>query len=125
MSSHAPLILDLGAACQRTAVSLVNAASIQWEAPPRPSRVGGIDPATAAAAGEPTERAKGTISNPTLDITANERRLKVRAAVIQAEHELAAFTRRAHELADDLDKALAEWAGEADEEPADTPEKSD
>lgn len=118
MSSHAPLITALGTSCQRAAVSLVNAAAVQWEAPPRPSRVGGIDPATAASASEPTERAKGTISNPTLDITANERRLKVRAAVIQAEVELAAFTRRADELADALDEALAEWSGEA----ADTPE---
>jgi hypothetical protein len=109
MASHAPLIIDLGAACQRAAVALVDAASIQWSAPPRPSRAGGINPDDAASATEPTERARGTISNPTLDIVANERRLKVRAAVVTAEAEFVSVTARMHELADELDKAREEW----------------
>lgn len=109
MPSHAPLITDLGAACQRAAVSLVDAAAIQWEAPPRPSRAGGINPDDAASASEPTERAKGTISNPTLDIVANERRLRVRAAVVSAEAEFAETSARMHAIADNLDAALAAW----------------
>lgn len=109
MPSHAPLINDLGAACQRAATRLVDAAAVQWTAPPRPSRVGGIDPSNAAAASEPTEKAKGTISNPTLDIVADERRLKVRAAVIAAEEEFKATAARMDELADNLDAALDEW----------------
>lgn len=109
MSSHAPLIIGLGDACQRAATRLVDAAAVQWEKPPRPSRAGGIDPTTAASASEPTERAKGLISNPTLDIVADERRLKVRAAVIAAEAEFEAATARMHEVADNLEEALARW----------------
>ncbi len=109
MPSHAPLILDLGASCQRAAVLLVDAAAVQWSAPPRPSRAGGIDAATAAAAGEPTEKAKGTVSNPTLDIVADERRLRVRAAVIAAEVEFADTSARMVACAAELDAALAAW----------------
>ena len=109
MSSLAPLFDEFNVVINRAAHLLVDASAVQYEAPPRPSRAGGTHADTQAAAGEPSEKAKGGIGNPTLDIVADERRLKLRAAVVDAELEFRRSTLRLRAKAIALDEAIAEW----------------
>jgi hypothetical protein len=110
MTSHAQLFDEFNVAANRAAHTLLDGSAVQWQAPPRPSRAGGTHAETQAAAGEPTERAKGGISNPTADIVADPRRLKVRAAVVELEHEILRATVRLRAKASALETALSEWA---------------
>ncbi|AWY06675.1 hypothetical protein SEA_ZETA1847_41 [Microbacterium phage Zeta1847] len=116
MTSHAQLFDEFNVAANRAAHTLLDGAAVQWQAPPRPSRVGGTHAETQAAAGEPTEKAKHGISNPTADIVADPRRLKVRAAVVDLELELKRATLRLRAKAAKLEAAVAEWSGETQED---------
>lgn len=101
MTSHGNLIRATGAALVRLGVALGKAASVQWLPPAAPSK-----------RGDTTERSAGIISNPTLDTATDERRLKVRAAVIEAESFLEDTASRADSVAEKLTDAFHGWAGE-------------
>lgn len=70
-----------------------------------------LRPAAPSLRQETTEKAKGGISNPTADITADERRLRVRAAVISGEIGAQRIATTADELARELRAAVTDWAG--------------
>jgi hypothetical protein len=94
MTSHAPLIADLGESVLALVDALNEAAAVQWEVPPRP-----------LPAEDTTERSKGTISNPTLAIATDPRRLRVRAEVIAAEADIAKLAAAARARAEALTAA--------------------
>lgn len=58
-----------------------------------------------------TERSQGMTSDPTPTITADERRLGLRVAVIAAERELNEANRRLSAAAHHLSEALNKWQG--------------
>ena len=57
-------------------------------------------------------RGKGTVTDPTSSIALDGRRLRLRAAVVQAERELAETLKRLHQTHDRLEKSLDRWAGD-------------
>lgn len=83
----------------RLSEALSNVASIQWERPLGPSTRGDDGPSS------------GGVSNPTADIATDPRRLQVRAAVLQGEAVLDDIATSATRAAEDLEGALAGWAG--------------
>ncbi|WDS51685.1 hypothetical protein SEA_BARNSTORMER_48 [Microbacterium phage Barnstormer] len=93
-------IRTTGDAVTRLVHALAHAAEVQYDRPAGPS-----------TRGESPERAKGGVSRPTEDIAMDERRLKLRAAVIEAELELEGMEATALEQATRLEDALTEWAG--------------
>ena len=97
----ATLITSTGDAIVRLAKAYARALSVQWLPPLGPS-----------TRHDTSERAKGLISNPTLDTATDPRRLRVRAAVIEAEGLLESIRDSATENAEKLERALDEWAGE-------------
>lgn len=100
MSAHADLIRSSGDALVRLGTALAHAADVQWSPPAAPSK-----------RNETPEKAKHTISNPTVDTALDERRLRVRAAVIEGETTLEAIIEQAHDAATSLEAAFTEWAG--------------
>lgn len=99
-TSHLDLIRQTASAATRLAKALVRAADVQYLRPAGPS-TRGEDPA----------RSKGTISNPTMDIATDERRLALRAAVIEGELLFEKFIADAHQASERLEAALLDWAG--------------
>ena len=80
--------------------ALAHAEEVQW-----------LRPAAPSLRQETTEKAKGGISNPTADITADERRLRVRAAVITGEVVAQSIAQDAATAAATLRAAVTDWAG--------------
>ncbi|GEB46977.1 hypothetical protein MTE01_29220 [Microbacterium testaceum] len=101
MPHHGDLIRSAGASLIRLGENLGHAADVQWLPPAAPSK-----------RNDTAERASGLVSNPTLDTATDERRLKVRAAVIEAETLLERMRGTADDAADRLEAALQGWAGE-------------
>ncbi|UVK59061.1 hypothetical protein SEA_CEN1621_45 [Microbacterium phage Cen1621] len=98
-TGHRELFQNLADASERAAKGLIAAAAIQWQPGARLKGIGG-------------GKGKGTVSNPTFDIVADPKRLKVRAAVIAAERDLARAARVLDARAEQLARAVAEWEGE-------------
>lgn len=96
----AEAIRTMGEAVTELADALAHAEEVQW-----------LRPAAPSLRQETSEKSQGGISNPTADITADARRLKVRAAVISGELEAANIHSRAVTAAKELRAAVTEWAG--------------
>lgn len=77
------------------------AQAIQWEAAPVPT-----------PRDDTSERAKGGKSDPTARVVFDERRLRVRAAVIAAERVLETTLREARDARVTLRSAVAAWEGD-------------
>ncbi|WDS52077.1 hypothetical protein SEA_CARON_51 [Microbacterium phage Caron] len=93
-------IRTTGEAVTRLVHALAHAAEVQFDRPAGPS-----------TRGETPERAKGGVSRPTEDIATDERRLRLRAAVLEAELELEGMETTALATATKLEDALTGWAG--------------
>lgn len=96
----AEAIRVLGESVTELADALAHAEEVQW-----------LRPAAPSLRQETSEKAQGGISNPTADITADARRLRVRAAVISGEMAAAEIAERARYEAEELRAAVTEWAG--------------
>ncbi|MDR6868757.1 hypothetical protein J2Y69_003381 [Microbacterium resistens] len=96
----AEAIRTLGESVTELADALAHAEEVQW-----------LQPAGPSTRQETPEKGKGGISNPTADTTADARRLRVRAAVITAELEVANIHSRAVTAAKELRAAVTDWAG--------------
>lgn len=96
--NHLELIQSTADAATRLAKAIVAASAVQW------SR-------SLSAPGHSEGRAKGGVSDPTADTATDERRLAVRAAVVDGELTLERFVTEANEKAAALESALAAWAG--------------
>ncbi|AWY04886.1 hypothetical protein PBI_FLOOF_50 [Microbacterium phage Floof] len=96
----AEAIRTLGESVTELADALAHAEEVQWLRPAGPSM-----------RQETSEKAKGGISNPTADITADTRRLRVRAAVISGEIGAQRIADEAAKLAGELREAVTDWAG--------------
>lgn len=96
----AEAIRSLGESVTELADALAHAEEVQW-----------LRPAAPSLRQETSEKGKGGIPNPTADITADARRLKVRAAVISGELAAQRIAQEALTAASQLRLAVAEWAG--------------
>ncbi|WP_336628481.1 MULTISPECIES: DUF7169 domain-containing protein [unclassified Microbacterium] len=96
----AEALRTLGEAVTEFADALAHAEEVQW-----------LRPAAPSLRQETSEKAKGGISNPTADITADERRLRVRAAVITGEVVAQSVTQDLATSATTLREAVTDWAG--------------
>lgn len=94
------LIEGIGLAYADIEALLDEAEDAQWQASPYPTsrEDSGI-------------RGKGSVSDPTSTIALDGRRLRLRAAVQQAEAELAATLKNLHKSHDRLETALDRWQG--------------
>lgn len=95
---HTDLFRAAGRAGSRLATSLVKASDVQYRRPPRPSSRGA----------DPT-KSVGIVNDPTGDTAIDERRLAVRAAVIEGELLLERFTRAAEAQAARVEEAADAW----------------
>jgi hypothetical protein len=100
VSTIAPAVKALASAVTPLVESYLDAETVQWSAAP----------ATRARA-DTTERSKGVRSDPTPAIALDEKRLRVRAAVIGAERAIEDSTRVLREADTTLRQAVAEWRG--------------
>ncbi|UDL14823.1 hypothetical protein SEA_GRETCHEN_49 [Microbacterium phage Gretchen] len=96
----AEAIRSLGESVTELADALAHAEEVQW-----------LQPAGPSTRQETSEKAQGGISNPTADITADTRRLRVRAAVISGEIGAQRIAAEASQLAQELRQAVIDWAG--------------
>lgn len=92
----APSARDAAEAALRLAYALAHAEDQEWKPSPRP-RIWEADRTAGGGDGRP--------ANPTLEVTMDARRLRVRLAVIAA-------WRKAEEARRDLERALETWNGE-------------
>lgn len=95
-------IRTAGDALVRLARSYARAVAVQFARPLAPT-----------LRDDTTERASGGKSDPTGDVASDARRLRLRAAVIAGEQALDSITSTATSAADDVDRAVAEWEGDA------------
>lgn len=100
MTTTAATIREMGEAVAELADALAHAEEVQW-----------LRPAAPSLRQETSEKAQGGISNPTADITADARRLQVRAAVITGELEAQRIAAVARSQAENLRAVVTEWAG--------------
>lgn len=107
MSAIAESVKALASSVTPLVESYLDAETVQWSAAPR-----------SAARGDTTERAKGVRSDPTPAVALDEKRLRVRAAVIGAERAIEDSTRSLRAADTALRVAVAEWRGEGADRPA-------
>lgn len=100
MSAHSDLITSTGAAVSRLATAIVQAAEVQY-----------LPPAGPSTRNEEPIRPIGGVSDPTSATALDERRLALRAAVIEGEMVLEKATADADAAAGKLEATLADWAG--------------
>lgn len=100
MPSDRSLFADLATAALRLAEALIAAKAVQWQ------------PGARIRGEGDGGKGKGTVSDPTFAIVSDPRRLKVRAAVLEATRTVRIATRELTRAADTLTEAVAEWEGQ-------------
>lgn len=95
---------DLVLAARELALALAEADAAQW-----------LPAVVVKPHEDTTERSQGAYSDPTFATATDERRLAVRAAVVEAERALHDLTRAVERVTHEVDAAVDAWAGHRDE----------